>query len=66
MPDTPPTIHTHIEQDRRRMWHGVMELRYRGRVIYALTYLRGFPQRGRAADMAAQEMVKLEKEARRG
>lgn len=66
MKDTPPTIYTHIERDTRSLWHGVIELRYRGRIIYALTFQQGFVQPTRAADMAAKEMVALEKAASSG
>lgn len=66
VPDSPAIIHTHIERDRRKLWHPVLELRHRGRVIYALTFVKGYVMRGKAADVAAQEMVHVERLASRG
>lgn len=61
MSDTPPVIHTHIECDRRKLWHAVIEIRERGRVMFAVTAVKGSYRSMQASVDAIKEAERLGK-----
>lgn len=61
MTDKPASVHTHIERDRRRMWHAAITIRQQGKTVFALVATQGYDKREPARMDAVKEAVRLER-----